>query len=250
MPAAHQAGLAGLSAGLGAEYNGLYLTASGYSSRLPELIAYVAQQVKSAPLPPLVFDRTREALRQSLANFKRKQPVALASYHRGLTLDSPRYPVEALAAAVESATLDDVRAFQSSLLPEAFLECLLVGNLDESQASDMVEATRLAIPAKAALSRDAIPRRRVRVLPRGRTLRQYAAPNPEEKNSACEIYLQVGRDEGDDWLHLALISQILEQPFYGELRTKQQLGYIVQSAATESEGVPTHPLDDSPLRPP
>ena len=30
---------------------------------------------------------------------------------------------------------------------------------------------------------------------------------------------------------------MLDQRFYGELRTKQQLGYIVQSGVVESEGV-------------
>ena len=44
-------------------------------------------------------------------------------------------------------------------------------------------------------------------------------------------------DKGDDWVHLALISQLLDQPFYGELRTKQQLGYIVSSGIGESDGV-------------
>jgi len=34
-----------------------------------------------------------------------------------------------------------------------------------------------------------------------------------------------------------VISQLIEQPLYGELRTKQQLGYIVGSSISESEGV-------------
>ena len=44
-------------------------------------------------------------------------------------------------------------------------------------------------------------------------------------------------DEGDNWLHLALLGQLIEQPFYEELRTKQQLGYIVQCGITEADGV-------------
>ena len=43
-----QAGLAGLGASLGAEYNGLALSASGYNSRLPALVKYVGEQVPSA----------------------------------------------------------------------------------------------------------------------------------------------------------------------------------------------------------
>ena len=38
---------------------------------------------------------------------------------------------------------------------------------------------------------------------------------------------------GDEWLLLAVLSQLIEQPFYEELRTKQQLGYIVQSGISE-----------------
>lgn len=44
-------------------------------------------------------------------------------------------------------------------------------------------------------------------------------------------------DEGDEWLLLAFLSQILDQPFYAELRTNQQLGYIVQAGIMEKEGV-------------
>ena len=87
----YQAALAGLGAGVGAEYNGLFLSASGYSDKLPELIQYVANQVKSAELPAETFERVREGLRQQLANFDRKQPVSLASYRRGLALETPKY---------------------------------------------------------------------------------------------------------------------------------------------------------------
>ena len=111
----------------------------------------------------------------------------------GLTLPiiPCRYAVGELAAAVEAASLADVRSFQAALLPECLLECLLAGNLDAADARAIVDATTAALPAAAPLDASAIPRRRMRVLPRGRTLRQYVAPNPAEANSAVEVYLQV-----------------------------------------------------------
>ena len=36
---------------------------------------------------------------------------------------------------------------------------------------------------------------------------------------------------------LALLNQYISKAFYSELRTKQQLGYIVQCAANEIDGV-------------
>ena len=69
----------------------------------------------------------------------------------------------------------------------------------------------------------------------------------------------MGLDEGDDWLHLLLLSQMIDKAVYAELlptsphlspslpisfkavyaelRTKQQLGYIVQCGSTEADGV-------------
>ena len=47
----------------------------------------------------------------------------------------------------------------------------------------------------------------------------------------------MGPDAGDDWALLALLNQLMDEPFYGELRTKQQLGYIVSCGVAESNGV-------------
>ena len=93
------------------------------------------------------------------------------------------------------------------------------------------------MPTAGALAPSQIARRSVRMLPAGRIVRQYPVLNPEEANSATEVYLQVGPDVGDDWIHLAVLAQLIEQPLYEELRTRQQLGYIVQSAITDTEGV-------------
>ena len=63
------------------------------------------------------------------------------------------------------------------------------------------------------------------------------ASNEAEANSAVQVYLQVGPDNGEDWLLLVVLSRLLEQPFFEDLRTRQQLGYIVGSSVTENAGV-------------
>lgn len=193
--------------------------------------------MRSAPLTASTFGRVRDSLRQSLANFDNKQPVALAAHYRALALESPRYPVAELAAAAEAATLADVEAFQCGLLPEALLEALVAGNLGPAEAEAMASAVQAALPARGPLGADEVPRRRVRVPPLGTATQQFVARNAQEPNSATELYACVGPDEADRWVRLALLAQLLEQQFYEELRTRQQLGYIVQSAVTESEGV-------------
>ena len=82
-----------------------------------------------------------------------------------------------------------------------------------------------------------MPIRRVRRLPRGSSLQQFVASNPSETNSAVEVFYQIGTDEGDSWVLLSLLAQLMNKPFYASLRTRQQLGYIVQCTQNELFGV-------------
>jgi hypothetical protein len=156
---------------------------------------------------------------------------------RNVALESPRYSNEQLLAEVDKVTLAQVKALQARLLPEVEVEALLCGNVVPEQATQLVAKLQAALASKP-LPRERRPVRRLRMLPEGeRALRQFVAANPDEVNSATEVYLQVGRDEGDDWVLLALLNQIISKAFYSELRTKQQLGYIVQCGANEISGV-------------
>lgn len=62
-------------------------------------------------------------------------------------------------------------------------------------------------------------------------------PNPNNVNSACEYYCEVGNVE-DDALRcqLALFAQIASQPVFSILRTKEQLGYTVWSGPRTGTG--------------
>ena len=123
-----------LGAGVSIDYDGMLIACSGYNERLPEVLEYVAKQIKGAELLQPVFDRKREAVLQSLRNFDKRQPVALCSYYRELALESPAYSTEQLKAATEAARFADITALQRSLLPACFVECFLAGNLDEAEA--------------------------------------------------------------------------------------------------------------------
>lgn len=54
---------------------------------------------------------------------------------------------------------------------------------------------------------------------------------------AWQVYLQVGPDEGEAWPYLALLVRMVSKPFYNELRTRQQLGYLVGASVDEAAGV-------------
>ena len=61
--------------------------------------------------------------------------------------------------------------------------------------------------------------------------------NPDDTNSAVEVYLQVGRDVRPRSMLLELAAQVINKPCYHQLRTTEQLGYIVFSGLRCDLGV-------------
>lgn len=136
------------------------------------------------------FDRKLDVLRRQLRDAAQRQPVALASYHRNLAMQSTRYSNEQLSEAAAQVTLSDVAAAQAGLLKAAQLEVLVTGNLREAEAATMVRQVADVLPT-APLPPELVPQRRVRVLPLAGATQQWVAENPDEANSALELYLQV-----------------------------------------------------------
>jgi insulysin len=62
-------------------------------------------------------------------------------------------------------------------------------------------------------------------------------PHAEQLNSAVEMFLYVGDDyDQQQRVRLQLFTQLASEPCFDQLRTKEQLGYIVQSSARGSIG--------------
>ena len=67
------------------------------------------------------------------------------------------------------------------------------------------------------------------------TIIKISEPNYSNQNAASQVIIQVLNRSIKDQMLIELLSAIIEQPFYEDLRTKQQLGYIVSSGVKASE---------------
>jgi len=57
-------------------------------------------------------------------------------------------------------------------------------------------------------------------------------PNLNEKNNCVTYYFYIGAFSPLNWLHLFIVNLILDRIFYQELRTKKQMGYLVNLGMT------------------
>eukprot|EP00985_Skeletonema_marinoi_P001098 scaffold448_cov107-Skeletonema_marinoi.AAC.2 len=61
--------------------------------------------------------------------------------------------------------------------------------------------------------------------------------DPTDNNTSVEVYFQIGKDDLTNRVLVDLLEHVLDEPFYNELRTKEQFGYEVSCGARWTFGV-------------
>jgi len=82
-----------------------------------------------------------------------------------------------------------------------------------------------------------MPEHRIIKLPKGDYVFREPGPNPENINQSVHNIYQIGIENARQNALLDLLSHILSDPAYQQLRNAEQLGYIVWTFASRSAGV-------------
>lgn len=243
---AYQADIAGLKFKLKGTMEGLSLSAGGYSDKLSVLVESVIEKLASFTpsdqLFALVKDRT---VRQLQSQLLQKAPYSQAMDLVHQVVLSPYYSTSEKLAKVEQSTLADLVTASGNVFNGTVVEALIEGNMTSAQATEVASVVSGGVRA----NKDHIPTQvgtvKVLNLESGDIFIRRRGVNPQETNGAVAVSVQAGwvaahRDESspDDLRTAALLSltsQICGQKFFDDLRTKQQLGYIVHSSGSVQE---------------
>ena len=117
------------------------------------------------------------------------------------------------------------RATATSIANDA-LELVHASDQEHSLSADVVRA------AKEKEVKQAVANLQGKYL-----LHALTHPNADEKNCAVQLTVQLGQLDRQEAAAAILLGDILGQPFFASLRTKQQLGYIASGSQVEARGV-------------
>ncbi|CAB9502983.1 degrading enzyme-like 1, peroxisomal [Seminavis robusta] len=245
---AYDAGLAGLTYDVKVLPRGVRLTFGGYNDKLQKFAAYVSQKISKdvksiLPKTEAEFDRYKDQIKRALSAFDVKQPYAHASYYANLNIQPLRfqYTNQQLREATEKATLQDLVSYATTVWSSGKGQALVQGNLNEQEAQELVRQLDKTLGFKSIPQIEVPDQLKPLPLPTPakftdgkpsslrRTRLVVAEPNPVNANAASYVMVQNLGESAKDHVIIELISSIVEQPFYDELRTRQQLGYIVSS---------------------
>ncbi|XP_049457335.1 insulin-degrading enzyme isoform X1 [Epinephelus fuscoguttatus] len=236
---AYAAELAGLNYDLQNTVYGMYLSVKGYNDKQHILLKKIIEKMATFEIDEKRFDIIKEAYMRSLNNFRAEQPHQHAMYYLRLLMTEVAWTKDELREALDDVTLPRLKAFIPQLLSRLHIEALLHGNITKESAlgmMQMVEDTLIEhAHTKPLLPSQLIRYREVQVPDGGWYV--YQQRNEVHNNCGIEIYYQTDMQTTHDNMLLELFCQIISEPCFNTLRTKEQLGYIVFSGPRRANGV-------------
>ncbi|KAH9950188.1 insulin-degrading enzyme [Amylocystis lapponica] len=233
---AYDADLAGLTYNFAGQTLGLYITLSGYNDKLHVLARDVLERAKNLQIKADRLAVMKEQAKRDWENFSLGQPYRLSDYFGRYLMTEQLWTVEEKLAEVSSVTAEEVQAHVSELLSKIHMRMLVVGNMYKDEAVRLVEMTENILQASPVPASEVSER--TLILPNASNhLWSTPVPNTNEPNSCLTYYTHVGSVlEPRTRVTFALLAQILSEPAFNVLRTREQLGYIVSCSQWASPG--------------
>jgi insulysin len=228
----YDAELAGLDYHLAANILGLDISVGGYNDKMSVLLEKVLNTMRGLVVNQDRFNIIKERLTRAFRNAEYQQPFYQVGDYTRYLLSERSWVNEQYIEELEHIQAEDVINFFPQLLEQTHIEVLAHGNLykeDALRMTDMIEKTlegRALPPSQWYLRRNmVIPSGSNYVYPR--TLK-----DPANVNHCIEYYLYIGFFSDDSLrAKLQLFSQLTDEPAFDQLRSKEQLGYVVWSGS-------------------
>ena len=218
--------MAGLSYSLSITKKGVVLTIGGYSERITDLLKLVTQSLMEIKIDEQKFQNIKEAMVRGLKNRKLGQAYARGGYYNWLMLLGQQYTEEQKLQALIPLSLDDVKAYARTLYKRVFVTGMIHGNYSDEKA---IESTKILLDS---LKSQPLPEEEryeevVEILPEGKQFR--FSREVQDNNNSLAYAIQIGEKNPALSAKVSLLASIVESDFYTQMRTNQQLGYLVWS---------------------
>ncbi|MBI3154831.1 MAG: insulinase family protein [Burkholderiales bacterium] len=219
---------AGLRFRLSASLEGVSFGVEGYDASAARLLDEVAPGLRDCPIEPARFDAIKDRLLRGLAAFERVDAYqTLTESRRRIVREAYFRPDEMLPVA-RAVTLAELRDFARGLYARGKLEMLAHGNVGADEAVAVARRVAAAL-APAPLPEAKLLRRRLLAMAPGEAI--VASEALAVNNSAYRRELLLGTDTPELRAFSEVLAAFVGPATYTELRTRQQLGYIVWGGA-------------------
>ncbi|KAI0093889.1 insulin-degrading enzyme [Irpex rosettiformis] len=222
---AYDAELTSLNYGFAGTDLGLNVTITGYNDKLHLFAQTVFERARKLVVTQERLNVIKASLKRDWENAFMEQPSNLADSFMTDLLAEKRWPLRERLNEIDSITVEEVQSYFVKLLSEVNIKALVTGNMHKEDAIRLLDIAECELQSNATsarmFERSYIPRKGTDLV------WQVAVPNPNESNSALTYHIHIG-SRLDKRLRTTaqLLAQLMSDPAYNILRTREQLGYI------------------------
>ncbi|XP_037939985.1 insulin-degrading enzyme isoform X2 [Teleopsis dalmanni] len=235
----YDAVLAGLKLQLTPKSTGIEFAISGYNDKQVVLLEKLLDHLFDFDVNEKRFEIIKEEYTRTLKNFKAEQPFQHSIYYLALILTENAWSNNELLDALELVTHERVLNYAKKFFDRLHTECFIYGNVTKQHASNISVIVNKKLESTNSkllplLARQMLKKREYKLFNGDSYL--FENDHKYHKCSCVQLYFQCGAQSDKMNIMVNLVSQILTEPCYDCLRTKEQLGYIVLSSNRKVNG--------------
>ena len=219
--------LAGLDVAFYSQMRGFVLGLGGYNDGLMGLAEKILPALTDITIEPARFESLKAELKQSWALSIESAPYRRLSSTMQQSLYANSWSETELINVLADISLADVQGYVNALWPSVYVEGLAHGNIDKTTAQALAELLA-SLPNCDCDWLEGRPPIAVVKLPLGR---QQQAQRLNHNDAAVLWYFQAPDDSLRSSAMTQLSASILHPRLFNQLRTEQQLGYVVGARA-------------------
>ncbi|HEY7884089.1 MAG TPA: insulinase family protein, partial [Cellvibrionaceae bacterium] len=221
-----KAGRAGIGMGIERPQDNHALTLSGYTEKHPLLYGRLLDQWFNLEVDAQSLSIAKDGFNQWLEGQKKQEPYRQLFDELNKRLKHASWPDEKLQNVLRAITLSDIEQYHQALLKHNRVRIFAFGNYSKQAVVEIADMTR------DALADNWQPRERYR--------QTYTIPVAGESISHTDTLQHSDNALLNAWYspeadleigaRLALLNAVFHNSFYTQLRTNEQIGYVVGSS--------------------
>ena len=219
----YQAEIAGMGYNLYAHQGGVTLSISGFSQKQPELMKMILDKFAQRSFGEQRFNTIKNQLQRNWRNAAQDRPISqLFNALTGL-LQPNNPPYSTLLEALQGIEVSELAQFVDKILAQLHVEMFVFGDWQREDALRMGEQLKNALRVQGQTYEESL--RPLVMLGNSGTF-QYSV-DCQQEDSAIVVYYQSKLMDARSIALYSLANHLMSAAFFNEIRTKQQLGYMV-----------------------
>lgn len=231
--------LAGLHFSVSRDDRGMIIDLSGYAEKMPMFLVELVSKLREVEIDEERFEAVKKQFKRDLSNANLENAYQIAMYELGYILDKHKihrneiYNPDQNIDLISQVSLRDVRSFAQNELYKMFnVEAAVYGSMQENDLADVVAKIPAMLGAEK-IDPKKVPETKYLSLENGK---HVAVMNEGfTPNHAWTSQTLLGKKSPEMAAALLTGHALLKTSFFSELRTNQQLGYVVHSSPRPTE---------------